>query len=230
MHPAYRLHAPGGGDAGEALARRIEVARHSGVPEAPLRRWAERRRAAGSGQAGTLRADRELREGAVVPTDAGEWRVIETPGHAPSHLCLHLGERRLLISGDHLLGRVSLYFDVGATPDPVGEFLRSLDAVDRLDARLALSGHGRPFGDVAGHIAANRALMAQRLEAVRGALAGGPRTAYEVAREVYGDAYTDDTASWLMAKTLAWLIHLAQGEDAVRIPGSPELWRREPAS
>ena len=32
-------------------------------------------------------------------------------------------ERRLLISGDHLLGRVSLYFDYGYTPDPVGEFL-----------------------------------------------------------------------------------------------------------
>ena len=82
--------------------------------------------------------------------------MIETPGHAPSHVCLHQPERRLLISGDHLLGRVSLYFDYGHTPDPVGEFLRSLDVVERLDARLCLAGHGRPFTDVAGHIGANR--------------------------------------------------------------------------
>ena len=89
-------------------------------------------------------------EGDTVDTDLGTWRVVETPGHAPSHVCLYQPERRLLISGDHLLGRVSLYFDIGYTPDPVGEFLDSLDKVERLDARLVLSGHGRPFTDVAG--------------------------------------------------------------------------------
>ena len=118
----------------------------------------------------------------MVETDVGAWQVIETPGHAPSHVCLHQPERRLLISGDHLLGRVSQYFDVGYTPDPVGEFLHSLDVVDALDARLALAGHARPFTDVAGHIEANRELVAERLDAVRAALADGPRTAYEVAR------------------------------------------------
>ena len=100
--------------------------------------------------------------------------MIETPGHAPSHVCLHQPERRLLISGDHLLGRVSQYFDVGYTPDPVGEFLHSLDVVDALDARLALAGHARPFTDVPGHIEANRRLVAERLEAVRDALARRP--------------------------------------------------------
>ena len=63
---------------------------------------------------------------------------------------------------------------MGHTPDPVGEFLTSLDAVDGLDARLALAGHGRPFTDVAGHVRANRELVAERLEATRTGLAGGP--------------------------------------------------------
>ena len=53
--------------------------------------------------------------------------MYETPGHAPSHVVLHQPERRLLLSGDHVLGRISLYFDHGWTPDPVGEFLASLD-------------------------------------------------------------------------------------------------------
>ena len=96
------------------------------------------------GQAGTLRSDRDLVEGVEVETDLGPWAVLETPGHAPSHVCLHQPERRLLISGDHLLGRVSLYFDYGFTPDPVGEFLHSLDVVETLDARLALPGHAPP--------------------------------------------------------------------------------------
>jgi len=63
-------------------------------------------------------------------------------------VCLFQPERRLLISGDHLLGRISLYYDYGYTPDPVGEFLHSLDGVEafpdvlpsgtRVDARRDL--------------------------------------------------------------------------------------------
>jgi glyoxylase-like metal-dependent hydrolase (beta-lactamase superfamily II) len=223
MHPAYKLHAARR-DPEEALRRRVEVARASGVPDAPLRRWAARQRASGDGQAQPLRSDRDLVPGVTVETDLGAFDIYETPGHAPSHVCLHQPEHRLLISGDHLLGRISLYFDVGYTPDPVGEFLHSLDVVEPLDARLALSGHGRPFTDVAGHIRGNRELVAARLEAVRAALATGPRTAYEVAREVYGDAYTEDMASWLMTKTLAYLTHLAALGEATRADGSPETW------
>ena len=74
-------------------------------------------------------------------------------------MCLWQPERRLLISGDHLLGRVSPYYDYGHTPDPAGEFLTSLDRVEALDARLCLPGHGRTFVDVQGHIAANRELI-----------------------------------------------------------------------
>ena len=111
----------------------------------------------------------------TVSSDLGEWQVVETPGHAPSHVCLHQPERRLLISGDHLLGRVSVFFDEGHTPDPVGEFLEWLDRVEALDARLALAGHGRPFTDVAGHVTANRAVVADGLDAVRAALARAPR-------------------------------------------------------
>jgi glyoxylase-like metal-dependent hydrolase (beta-lactamase superfamily II) len=224
MHPNHAHHTAAAADPERALLRRIEIARQSGVPEAPLERWAARRRSQGTGQAGTLTVDRELTEGATVDTDLGAWRVIETPGHAPSHICLYQPERRLLISGDHLLGRVSLYFDAGYTPDPVGEFLASLDKAAGLDARLALSGHGRPFTDVAGHIVANRALVAARLAAVREALAGGPRTAYEIAQEVYGEAFTEAMATWLLTKTRCWLIHLERLGEASRDGGTPERW------
>jgi glyoxylase-like metal-dependent hydrolase (beta-lactamase superfamily II) len=224
MHPNHAHHTAAAADPERALLRRIEIARQSGVPEAPLERWAARRRAQGTGQGGTLTVDRELTEGATVDTDLGAWRVIETPGHAPSHICLYQPERRLLISGDHLLGRVSLYFDAGYTPDPVGEFLASLDKAAGLDARLALSGHGRPFTDVAGHIVANRALVAARLAAVREALAGGPRTAYEIAQEVYGEAFTEAMATWLLTKTRCWLIHLERLGEASRDGGTPERW------
>jgi glyoxylase-like metal-dependent hydrolase (beta-lactamase superfamily II) len=216
MHPNWKLHAP------DDLDRTIEIALLSGVPEAPLRQWAQERRGMGTGQAGELYADRDLVPGVTIETDAGVWQVIETPGHAPSHVCLHQPERRLLISGDHLLGRVSQYFDVGYTPDPIGEFLTSLDAVDALDARLALAGHARPFTDIAGHIVGNQELIARNLESVRAALAAGPRTAYEVAREVFGEAFTEEMAGWRMTMTTAWLTHLEARGEIVRTPSEGE--------
>ena len=37
---------------------------------------------------GDLVADEPLREGTRVPTALGDLEVIETPGHAPSQVCL----------------------------------------------------------------------------------------------------------------------------------------------
>ena len=216
-------HHTAAGDPEEAIKRRVVVAHQSGVPAESVQRWIERRRSQGTGQAGTLRIDRELTEGDTVSTDLGTWQVVTTPGHAPSHICLYQPERRLLISGDHLLGRVSLYFDVGHSPDPVAEFLDSLDKVEGLDARLVLAGHGRPFTDVGAHVAANRGLVDERLEAVQAALAT-PRTAYEIAQEVYGERFSELTATWLMSKTLAWLTHLERRGLAHRAGEAPERW------
>jgi glyoxylase-like metal-dependent hydrolase (beta-lactamase superfamily II) len=221
MHPAHEHYTRSLADPDHALARRAEVARQSGVPEPDLRRWLESRRGQGTGQAGVLRADAELVDGVTVATDVGEWRVVETPGHAPSHVCLHQPERRLLLSGDHLLGRISLFFDVGSTPDPVAEFQRSLDRVEGLDVRLCLAGHGRPFTDVAGHIAGNRELVAHRLDAARALLADGPLTAWDLAGRLYGDLFGAATAGWLLQKTLAWLAHLERRGEATREDAEP---------
>ena len=224
MHPNHAHMTAQTDDPDQLLATRMEVARQSGVPEEPLRRWAEARKGHNLGIAGPVRPDGDLLPGVTVQTDLGDWTVHETPGHAPSHVCLHQAGRRILLSGDHLLGRVSLYFDYGWTPDPVGEFLASLEAVDQLDARLALSGHGRPFTDVRSHVEANRALVRQRLHAVRVALAEAPSTAYDLAPRIYGPLFTRDTATWLFTKLLAYLTHLEATGAAERIPGEPERW------
>ncbi len=208
MHPAHEHGVRAIEDPEGALARRLEVGRQSGVPEAELRRYAERLRGLPAGVAGVIEPDRALVPGVSIETDLGAWSVIETPGHAPSHICLFQPERRLLISGDHLLGRISLYYDYGWTPDPVGEFLRSLGAVDELDARLALAGHGRPFLDVGRHVEGNRRLVHERLEAVVTALSTEPRSAVEISPEVYGEPLTEYNAGWLLAQTLCYLRHL----------------------
>jgi glyoxylase-like metal-dependent hydrolase (beta-lactamase superfamily II) len=240
MHPKYEHMSIGEQDPKASLARRIEVARQSGVPEEPLRRFAEEREHHESGISGVIAPDRELLPGVVVNTDLGPWSVYETPGHAPSHVCLFQPERRLLISGDHLLGRISLFFDMGYSPDPVGEFLSSLDVVERLGARLCLAGHGRTFTDVHAHIAGNRALVAERLTQVQDTIAtplsgtGEPLTAFEIIPRIYSDELASHGGPWLLSETLAMLTHLEAVGLAERIraedgdggeAGSPERWR-----
>jgi glyoxylase-like metal-dependent hydrolase (beta-lactamase superfamily II) len=216
---------------GAMLERRIEVARQSGVPEEPLRRFAAERKGHGSGIAAIIEPDRALLPGVVVHTDLGPWTVYETPGHAPSHVCLFQPERRLLISGDHLLGRISLFFDYGYSPDPVGEFLSSLDVVERLGTRLCLPGHGRTFTDVRAHIDGNRELVAQRLGKARVAIAAQPLTAFEIVPRVYDSGLPAHSAPWLLTETLAMLTHLEALGHAERIAphsgvqaGEPERW------
>jgi glyoxylase-like metal-dependent hydrolase (beta-lactamase superfamily II) len=227
MHPAYGHVKLAATDYDAALERRIEVALQSGVPEEAMRAYRESQKGRGIGIAGFIEPHRELVPGVVVETDLGPWTVHETPGHAPSHIVLFQPGRRVLISGDHLLGRVSPYFDFGHTPDPAGEFLHSLDVVDTLDARLCLPGHGRTFTDVRAHIEANREAVRERIERVRQVIANGdgPLTAFEAVPLVYGEPVTPMTANWWLSETLSYLTHLEKEGVAERVQGRPERWR-----
>jgi glyoxylase-like metal-dependent hydrolase (beta-lactamase superfamily II) len=225
MHPNHAQAIAGAEDPQRALNRRLEVGRQSGVSERALAEYAELAKSIPSGVARAIEPDRALVAGVEIDTDLGTWTVHETPGHTPSHVCLHQPERRLLISGDHVLGRISLFYDYGYSPDPVGEFLGSLDRVDTLDARLALSGHGKPFVDVHGHIEGNRKLVRERLAAVVAAAAGEPRTAVEMAPHVYEEPLTVGNASWFLAQTLCYLQHLERAGRIRREPdGGAERW------
>jgi glyoxylase-like metal-dependent hydrolase (beta-lactamase superfamily II) len=225
MHPNHEHMTRAAEDPDAALQRRLEVARQSGVPEEPLRAYAEARRGQGFGISRIIEPDRPLLPGTTINTDLGDWDVYETPGHAPSHVCMFQPEHRMLISGDHLLGRVSLYYDFGYSPDPAGEFLDSLDVVEKLDARLCLSGHGRTFTDVQGHIDANRSLVHERIARVEEVVGGEPITAFDAVPLVYGQAITPMNANWWLSETLCYLIHLERTGRAERIPGEPERWR-----
>jgi len=228
MHPNHTHMTSPASDPERALERRIEVAAQSGVPLEPLEQWAEERRDQNPGIAEVIKPDRELVPGVEVETDLGSWSVHETPGHAPSHVVLFQPDRRLLISGDHLLGRVSLYFDFGYTRDPVAEFISSLNTVELLDARLCLPGHGRPFTDVQAHIEANRAEIERRLTRLQDAIGDGEPTAFDLVPELFDNASVA-IIGWLLTLVLCFLTHLELTGAVERIKpeseGQPERWR-----
>lgn len=226
IHPAWEHVRRMVEDPDGALEARLEVARQSGVPAAGLEQYEKTSRGRGPTIDALIGPDRELVPGVEVETDLGSWQIYETPGHAPSHVVLHQPERKLLISGDHLLGRTSIFFDYGHTPDPVGEFLASLDEVEPLEVDLALPGHGRPFRDVGAKITANRELAAEQMGRIRGSVAAGEKTAFAAVADMLGDENLSPAATaWGLQITLAYLDHLELCGEVRRIGDSdPVRW------
>jgi glyoxylase-like metal-dependent hydrolase (beta-lactamase superfamily II) len=226
MHPAWghiRLLAE---DPAAHLEQRIEAARLNGVPPALLERFRARRSDDDNGIDGIVAPDHELVPGVEVETDLGTWQVHETPGHAPSHVVLHQPERKLMISGDHLLGRTVLFFDHGHSPDPVGEFLRSLDTIEPLDVGLVLPGHGRTFREPAIKLADARHQVEELLGKTRDALGESEKTAFGIVEEIVGPENADNVGTaWILQIVLSCLDHLAILGEVSAVEGSdPRRW------
>ncbi|HEX2097425.1 MAG TPA: MBL fold metallo-hydrolase [Solirubrobacterales bacterium] len=228
MHPAWEHVRLLADDPSAALEQRISVARESGVPPAALERYRQARSEDDeTGIDAIVEPHRDLLPGVEVQTDLGTWQVHETPGHAPSHVVLHQPERRLMISGDHLLGRTVLFFDYGHTPDPVGEFLGGLEEIEPLAVDLVLPGHGRTFREPAAKIAEARRQVDELLGKVRASLAEGERTAFEVVADLIGPENLKSPASaWALQIVRSALDHLALGGEVEAVERTdPQRWK-----
>lgn len=226
MHPAWEHMRLLADDPEAALERRLEVARQSGVPIVGLERYRARSEDTESGVDGLRPPDRDLLPGVEVETDHGTWQVYETPGHAPSHVVLHQPDNHLMLTGDHLLGRTVLFFDYGHTPDPVGEFLSSLDVIEPLGTNLCLPGHGRPFRDPEVKIAAARQQVEDLRLKVAEQLAGGERTAFEIVAGIIGPENLDGPATGYLLQIVLALIDnmVIRGEMAPVEAADPQRW------
>lgn len=111
---------------------------------------------------------RRISEGERIDIDGFEWEVIVGQGHAPEHACLYCGERKILLSGDQILPRITPF--VGVPPmepdaNPLERFLASLEKFRRLDPEtLVLPAHELPFTGVLDRIEYMREHHEDRLE------------------------------------------------------------------
>jgi len=155
----------------------------------------------GSGLARRIPEVRAIGEGDVLRTRHLTLRVLHMPGHTPGLLCLHDEERRLFISDDHLLEKVSpnplIELGPGGEEDffrPLLAYVESVLRMRALDLDVVLPGHGPPFSGHRQVIDRLLAFYAQRQERMRELLSGGPRTAFELSRTLFpssrpGDLY-----------------------------------------
>ena len=98
--------------------------------------------------------ERELADGEVLQIGTHRLRVVWTPGHTPGHICLFDEERKMVLSGDHILPgitpHIGFWEDMGE--DPLGTYLTSLIKVAALGAKRGLPAHREPIEDLAGRI------------------------------------------------------------------------------
>ena len=78
-----------------------------------------------------------LEHGDLVPLPGRRLRAVWTPGHTPGHLCLHEEAGNLLLTGDHVLPRISpnIGLQPHAAEPPLAAYLRSLEFVAAYDRR-----------------------------------------------------------------------------------------------
>lgn len=87
-----------------------------------------------------------LKDGDVIEVGGYKFRCIETPGHTRGHICLYDQERRLLISGDHILDDITPNISSWSyEEDMLSTYLSSLKRTYEIDARFVLPGHGKVF-------------------------------------------------------------------------------------
>jgi glyoxylase-like metal-dependent hydrolase (beta-lactamase superfamily II) len=145
------------------------------------------------------------------------WDVLHLPGHADGHRAL-LSDG-ILVAGDTLLGSISP--NVGlyphSRPDPLADFLSSLERIAALAPRIALPGHGDPISDPAGRASELIAHHADRLKQTAAALDARPQSAYEVSLALFAEPLSTVLRRFALAETRAHLEYLVRRDSAQRI-------------
>lgn len=139
------------------------------------------------GPEGIEAVTRVLRDGDRVETDGGALVAVHTPGHTREHLAFHWPERDAVFVGDLLLGRGDTTW-VAEYPGCVADYLRSLERVGALDARVLYPTHGPALDDPEEALRRFAAHRRDRIEEVREARTANPDADVDALVDlVYGD-------------------------------------------
>src|ERR671923_113232 len=138
------------------------------------------------------------------------------PGHADGHVALL--RDGVLVSGDVVLGEISpavgLYPE--SRPDPLADYLRSLQRIVELDPDVVYGGHGEPVRAPAGRARGLVAHHLQRLEGTPAAPGPQPPSGYEVSLRLFGEELSPPQRRFAVAETLSHLEHLVARGQAAR--------------
>ncbi len=169
-----------------------------------------------------------LEHGDLVPLAGRALRAVWTPGHTPGHLCLHEEGANLLLTGDHVLPRISP--NIGLQPlaaePPLAAYLRSLEFIASYDSAEALPAHEYRFAGLASRVRMLLTHHERRCEEVIAILGRlGQATTWQVTTELSWSRGWASVTGFMrraaLAEAGAHLLHLVDARRIVRTAGEP---------
>jgi glyoxylase-like metal-dependent hydrolase (beta-lactamase superfamily II) len=141
---------------------------------------------------------RPLHDGGELRLRDRTLQVLHRPGHSPSDTLFFDEQRSILLSADHLIAHISsnplLTRPLGADPEDGAPrpqalltYIASLQATHAMDVELVLPGHGEPIANHRSLIDERMRLHERRAEKIYRLIAAQPRTAHEIAQEMWGN-------------------------------------------
>jgi glyoxylase-like metal-dependent hydrolase (beta-lactamase superfamily II) len=164
---------------------------------------------------------RPLADGEALRLRDRSLEVQHRPGHSPSDTLFWDADRRILIAADHLIARISSnpllsqpLDGSSERPQALVRYLESLRRTRDLPVEIVLSGHGEPITDHVALIDERIAMHARRAEKLHALIAERPRTAYELAQELWGNVAV--TQAFLTLSEVVGHVDLLINEGRVR--------------
>ena len=155
------------------------------------------------GWGSAVEVSRPLADGAEIRLRDRTLRVLHRPGHSPSDTVFLDESRSILLSADHLIKHISsnplLTRPLGAAqgdadrasaeerPRALMTYISSLEKTRAMSLSLVLPGHGQPIVDHVSLIDERFRLHRRRSEKIHRLIASEPRTAHEIANELWGN-------------------------------------------
>jgi glyoxylase-like metal-dependent hydrolase (beta-lactamase superfamily II) len=145
-----------------------------------------------------VEVSRTLADGSHLQLRDRALRVLHRPGHSPSDTVFLDESRSILLAADHLIAHISsnplLTRPLGADADYDGPrpqalitYLASLEQTRSMELSLVLPGHGRPITDHVALIDERFRMHRRRAEKIQRLIASKPRSAHEIAQELWGN-------------------------------------------
>jgi glyoxylase-like metal-dependent hydrolase (beta-lactamase superfamily II) len=150
-----------------------------------------------------VQVTRTLAHGSELELRDRTLRVLHRPGHSPSDTVFlddrsDIGEPSILLAADHLIAHISsnplltrpLEAEgdyTGTRPQALITYMASLEETRAMELSLVLPGHGPPISDHVSLIDQRFRMHGRRAEKMHHLIASQPRSAHEIAQELWGN-------------------------------------------
>jgi glyoxylase-like metal-dependent hydrolase (beta-lactamase superfamily II) len=152
-----------------------------------------------------------------------DFKAVWTPGHADGHAMFLRESDGVLLAGDQILERISPNIGIWAYsfPNPLQDYLNSLEKTANLGAKIAFTGHYRPIENIAHRCGELEEHHKERLAYLMGLMKNGSKTAWELSLELFPGKLNLAQRRFAWSETLAHLEFLVTDGAARRLEGNP---------